>query len=206
MSRLGRLGSRLRTAPSGDSPPPEPWTLRGDFDRGSLPWMDAALASIDEYVESLGDAAPSAYDLREKLLVWMQLGYATLPGAIEDELIDVYLEDIAELFERRDAPTMLTLDPYGERAIDTLSAEDLKTPALRIMDFHNQSVAGKKLALHGSIVGFLEHVFQTSVLCMQTLTFIHGTQQAAHQDYAFVVAGIPSHLAAPSAWVGPAGS
>jgi hypothetical protein len=179
--------------------PTDPLLLRGDFDRATLPWLDGALATVDEYVESLGDAAPVDYDLRERLLIWLQLGYAVIPGAIEHELIDAYLEDVDELFERREGPTMLTLDPLGLRAIDTLRAEDLNTPALRIMDFHNQSIAGKKLALHSSIVSFLQHVFRHTVVCMQTLTFIHGTQQGAHQDYAFVVSGIPSHLAA--AWI-----
>jgi phytanoyl-CoA hydroxylase len=177
----------------------DPLQLRGDFDRDTLPWMDAALATVDDYVESLGDQSPAGYDLREGLLTWMQFGYAVLPGAAEHRLIDAYLEDVRELFERREGPTMLTLDPLGLRAIDTLTAEDLNTPALRIMDFHNQSVAGKRLALHSSIVSFLSHVFRHTVVCMQTLTFIHGTQQAAHQDYAFVVSGIPSHLAA--AWI-----
>jgi phytanoyl-CoA hydroxylase len=179
--------------------PTDPLQLRGDFDRATLPWMDAALATVDEYLESLGPAAAAEPDLRERLLMWMQFGYAVMPGAIEHELIDAYLADVEELFERREGPTMLTLDPLGLRPINTLSAEDLDTPALRIMDFHNQSIAGKKLALHSSIVSFLTHVFRHTVVCMQTLTFIHGTQQGAHQDYAFVVSGIPSHLAA--AWI-----
>jgi phytanoyl-CoA hydroxylase len=185
-------GLTLKTEPA----PQDPLQLRGDFDRATLPWMDAALATVDEYVESLGDQVPAGSDLRELLLSWLQFGYVVLPGAIEHRLIDAYLEDIGELFDGREGPTMLTLDPLGLRAINTLTADDLNTPALRVMDFHNQSIAGKKLALHPSIVSFLSHVFRQTIVCMQTLTFIHGTQQAAHQDYAFVVSGIPSHLAA----------
>ena len=178
---------------------PQPWDLRGDFDRATLPWIDAALVTVDDYIDSLGDNLPSGYDLREALMSWLQLGCVTFPGAVQAELIDAYLEDVAELFERREAPTMLSLEPYGERAMNTLDADDLETPALRIMDFHNQSIAGKKLALHPTVVSFLGHVFRHTVVCMQTLTFIHGTQQPAHQDYAFVVSSIPSHLAA--AWI-----
>ena len=177
----------------------DPLSLRGDFDRATLPWLDDALAAVDEYVRSLGGDAPSGYDLREQLLSWIQHGFAVLPGAVDVELVDAYLADVGELFSKREAPTMLNLAPYGERPINTLTAADLETPALRIMDFHNQSIAGKKLALDATIVDFLGHVFRETVVCMQTLTFIHGTQQGAHQDYAFVVAGIPSHLAA--AWI-----
>ncbi|MEA2462078.1 MAG: hypothetical protein QOH90_2255 [Actinomycetota bacterium] len=190
-----RLAARFRQRP----PPPEPWGLRGDFERETLPWLDAALAQVDDYVEALGDQAPATYDLREKLKLWLQFGYATLPGAAEHALIDAYLADVEELLTRRASPTMVTVHPLGDRAIDSLSAEDLDTPMMRIMDFHNQSIAGKKLAMTRSIIEFLGHVFRHTVVCMQTLTFIHGTQQAAHQDYAFVVAGIPSQLAA--AWI-----
>lgn len=193
---LDRLRSRLDPA---RRVAVDPFRLRGDFERDTLPWLDRPAAEVDDYVESLGAGAPSEYDLREKLMLWSQFGYATLPRAVDPALIDAYLEDVEELFERREGPTMLNLAPLGERAISTLSAEDLDTPTLRIMDFHNQSIAGKKLALHGAVTSFLGHVFRATPVCMQTLTFIHGTQQGAHQDYAFVVSGIPSHLAA--AWI-----
>jgi phytanoyl-CoA hydroxylase len=198
MARRFSLRERARRS-LGSDPVRDPGSLRGDFDRQTLPWLDDALARVDEYVDSLGQDAPAEYDLREQLLSWIQQGFATLPGAADAELIDAYLADVAELFEKREAPTMLSLAPYGERALNTLSAADLETPALRIMDFHNQSIAGKKLALNATVTDFLGHVFRETVVCMQTLTFIHGTQQGAHQDYAFVVAGIPSHLAA--AWI-----
>jgi ectoine hydroxylase-related dioxygenase (phytanoyl-CoA dioxygenase family) len=195
-----RLALRARARRRrGSDPVLDPSSLRGDFDRETLPWLDDPMARIDDYVGSLGDDAPTDYDLREQLLSWTQRGFATLSGVADTDLIDAYLADVGELFEKREAPTMVNVAPHGERAIDTLSAADLETPVLRIMDFHNQSVAGKKLALNAAIVGFLGHVFRETVVCMQTLTFIHGTQQGAHQDYAFVVAGIPSHLAA--AWI-----
>lgn len=197
--RRGRSPDQRPAAHEGKLAPGDPLSQRGDFDRDTLPWMDAVTASVDEYVGSLGEGATTDNDLRERLLNWMQFGYAVLPGAVEDRLVDAYVEDVAELFERREGPTRLTVDPLGIREINTLTGDDLNTQALRIMDFHNQSVAGKKLALHPSIVSFLTHVFRQTVVCMQTLTFVHGTQQAAHQDYAFVVSGIPSHLAA--AWV-----
>jgi ectoine hydroxylase-related dioxygenase (phytanoyl-CoA dioxygenase family) len=67
------------------------------------------------------------------------------------------------------------------------------------MDFHNASLAGKLIALHPRVLGFLGHVFRETVVAMQTLTFIRGSEQSTHQDYAYVVPAIPSHLAAT--WV-----
>jgi phytanoyl-CoA hydroxylase len=70
---------------------------------------------------------------------------------------------------------------------------------LRLMDFHNPSLAGKKISMHPAIMNFLRHVFRDVPVAMQTLTFIHGSEQYIHRDYAYVVPAIPSHLAAT--WV-----
>src|SRR5262249_30920636 len=77
--------------------------------------------------------------------------------------------------------------------------EDLEGHHVRIMDFHNNSIAGKKLMLDRTIVSFLEYIFRDQVVAMQTLTYKYSSQQGAHQDYAYVVAEIPSHLAA--SWI-----
>ena len=42
----------------------------------------------------------------------------------------------------------------------------------------------------------LGHALGDTVVAMQSLTFLRGSQQPVHQDFAYVVAGIPSHLAA----------
>lgn len=171
-----------------------------DFDRATLPWLDRYLGEIDAYVASLGDDAPTGYDLREKLLHWAQFGYVIFDQAIPHEMIDAYLADVDELYETRaQRGSMLNVEGFGEMPISELPEEALKSNHLRIMDFHNQSVAGKKLALHEHLTSFLRHIFGDTPVAMQTLTFIHGTEQPWHQDHAFVVAGIPSHLAA--SWI-----
>jgi ectoine hydroxylase-related dioxygenase (phytanoyl-CoA dioxygenase family) len=76
---------------------------------------------------------------------------------------------------------------------------DYHVHGLRIIDFHNSSIAGKKLSLHPTIVKFLELLFRQRPVAMQSLTFMKGTQQGIHQDFAYVLAGIPSHLAA--SWI-----
>jgi ectoine hydroxylase-related dioxygenase (phytanoyl-CoA dioxygenase family) len=70
---------------------------------------------------------------------------------------------------------------------------------LRITDFHNWSIAGKKLSLHPTIVKFLKLVFRQRPVAMQSLTFMKGTQQEIHQDFSYVIAEIPSHLTA--SWI-----
>jgi phytanoyl-CoA hydroxylase len=123
-----------------------------------------------------------------------------MPGAIEHDLIDAYLADVDELVATREGRhTLVNLEGYGVRPVSACSADQLAIPHLRIMDFHNASTAGKRMSMHPRIVTFLRHVFRDTPVGMQSLTFLHGSEQAWHQDYAFVVSSIPSHLAA--SWI-----
>jgi ectoine hydroxylase-related dioxygenase (phytanoyl-CoA dioxygenase family) len=45
----------------------------------------------------------------------------------------------------------------------------------------------------------LDAIFQQQVVVMQSLTFMYGSQQPTHQDFPWVTAKVPSHLAA--AWI-----
>jgi ectoine hydroxylase-related dioxygenase (phytanoyl-CoA dioxygenase family) len=168
------------------------------FAPDTLPWLDRPFAGVDDYVSSLDGRAEDG--LRERLLHWMQFGYVVLPAAIDHELIDAYLADVEEAFARREHSTNVMIEGYGVRALRECSPEQLAIKHLRVMDFHNASVAGKKLSLHPKIVGFLRHVFREPPVAMQTLTFMHSSEQATHQDFPFVVpTGYPSHLAA--SWI-----
>lgn len=170
-----------------------------DFDRETLPWLDRVARDVDDYVSSL-DGTAAEPDLRAQLLHWAQFGFVVVPGAVEHELIDAYLADIDELLASREAHrTLLNVDGHGVLPVSACSPEQLAVPRLRIMDFHNASVAGKQMSMHPRIVAFLRHVFRDTPVAMQTLTFLRGSQQIWHQDYAFVVSKIPSHLAA--SWI-----
>jgi hypothetical protein len=170
---------------------------RLDFDRATLPWLDRVYAEIDTYVDGLGDARPRSYDLREHLVFWLRNGYTVFRGAIEPALVDEYVADVAVLFGRNERfGTKLWVEGLGVRAAREFAPGDFANPHLRVMDFHNASVAGKRLSLHPEIVGFVRHLLRDDVVAMQTLTFVHGTEQSLHQDFAYVVSGVPSHLVA----------
>jgi len=164
-----------------------------------LPWLDRPAAAVDQYVAGLDLNEQARLDLRAKLLHWQQLGYVTFQGLIEPQLIDAYIADVEELFRERRHSVLLNIQGHGECQIRDTTPDMLKKHHLRLMDFHNLSIAAKKIALHPVIVDFLRHVFRDTPVVMQSLTFIHGSEQGTHQDYAYVVAGIPSHLAAT--WV-----
>ncbi len=169
------------------------------FDPETLPWLDRCYAEIDRYVSDLGSAAPD-YDLRAKLIDWLRNGYVVFEGAIEAELIDAYNADIDAVFsEPSRFGVRLNVEGYGTVPARDLPSEAFAHHHLRVMDLHNVSEAGKAIMLHPVLTGFLGHVFRDVVVGMQSLTFVHGTEQHAHQDYPYVVSGIMSHLAAT--WV-----
>lgn len=169
------------------------------FPDALVPWLDREDADVEAYVRSL-PAQPTGHDLAADLHRWRTDGYVLFEQAISHALIDQYLADLEELIEHHERyDVLINHHVRGIAAARDLSAEELRHPRLRFMDFHNASVAGKKLALARPVVSFLSHVFREPVVAMQTLTFLRGSQQEEHQDYAYVVSGNPSHLAA--SWI-----
>lgn len=167
-----------------------------EFAADTLPWLDRLQPEVDDYVARVGGSP----ELRDRLLHFGQFGFVTFPGLIDHDLIDCYLEDVDDLLAHRaGGETMVNVEGFGESPVSERTAEELANPHMRIMDFHNQSVAGKKIMLNETLVEFLAHVFRDTIVAMQSLTFIHGTEQTAHQDFAYVVPQVPSHLAAT--WV-----
>jgi phytanoyl-CoA hydroxylase len=168
-----------------------------EFDRETVPWLDKYYVEIQAYVADLPLDQRPAYDLSEQLIHWLRHGYATFPGLIEHGLIDAYLADIERLIsDRSTSGVSLQIHGYGEGPARGFPPEAFGETHLRIMDLHNASTAGKALALHPRIVEFLTHLFRAAPVAMQTLTFIYGSEQGSHQDFAYVVAEVPSHLAA----------
>jgi ectoine hydroxylase-related dioxygenase (phytanoyl-CoA dioxygenase family) len=173
---------------------------RLEFDPATLPWLDRVYAEIDAYLAGLDGSARPDYDLRHHLIQWMRLGYTTFPGLIAPALIDAYRADVDDLIHhRRGGDTLAMVEARGTRSVRDFDDTDLGIDHMRILDFHNESVAAKEIALHPRIVSFLGHVFREDVVMMQSLTFLKGSEQHAHQDFAYVVSEVPSHLAAT--WV-----
>lgn len=176
-----------------------------DFDQSRLPWIDHDDADIDGFVKAHPAFAALPYDMAEKLHFWQKNGYVVLEQVIPHTWIDVYLQDVEELIEhhnRYNSLVRIDLPEFAANPVQPVSAVSkaiLRGKYLKIMDFHNSSVAGKKLMLHPAIVTFLNAVFGDQTVAMQSLTFMHGSQQATHQDFAYVVSQEPSHLAA--SWI-----
>jgi phytanoyl-CoA hydroxylase len=170
-----------------------------EFDSATLPWMDTVLRQIDAYVASVESDPKERFALRGQLLFWMHYGYVILKGAVEPKLIDAYLADVYDLFDEKCLNVMISAGYNTYTPVKDWKDPDYYKHGLRIIDFHNSSVCAKKLSLHKNIVRFLTHIFRQQAVLMQSLTFMKSTQQEIHQDFAYVIAEIPSHMCA--SWV-----
>ncbi|GHB67962.1 phytanoyl-CoA dioxygenase family protein [Persicitalea jodogahamensis] len=176
-----------------------------EFDAATLPWIDHSEADIAAFVKNFTPRFPLTFDLDEKLRFWQKNGYVILEKVIPQELINAYWEDVEELIEHPEKYKLMTridlpkFEPVQERLIKDFPKEDLKGKYVKLNDFHHLSETGKNLMTHPAIVNFLEAIFQQQVVVMQSLTFMFGSQQPTHQDFPWVTAKIPSHLAA--AWI-----
>lgn len=176
-----------------------------EFNPSTVPWIDVPGADIEAFANRFTPRFKVSYDLKEKLAGWEKNGYAVLENIIPAEMIDRFLADVEQLTDepekhrlsvRIDLPEFL---PEQQRNISEFPKEALKGKYVKFNDFHNSSVAGKKLMAHPGIVTFLEAIFNQQVAVMQSLTFLYGSQQPTHQDFPWVTAKDPSHLAA--AWI-----
>ncbi len=174
-------------------------TPRLEFAPGSLPWLDRAQADVAAYVRAL-PAAERSEQLEARLLHWRRFGYVQLPNVVPHALIDAFLADMDELMNTRARHRVeVMVEGLGTQPIHAFSDEALRHPHMRYIDFHCASIAAKKIMLQREIVSFVGHLLRDRVVALQSLTFMRGSEQWMHQDYAFVVTGIPSHLAA--AWI-----
>ena len=100
------------------------------------------------------------FDLQEKLTFWEKNGYVILENIIPENLVDLYMKDVEELIQHKDqysTEIRIDLPEYVKNPVQPISAvpmDILMGRYIKINDFHNQSVYGKKLMLHSGIVGF----------------------------------------------------
>lgn len=186
-------------------PAEQPEKLITEFDYATLPWVDKEGADISAFVRQFPAAEALPYDLEEKMRFWKENGYVILNQVIPTAWLDQLWSEVEELIDHHENyKTLVRIDlpDYASNPVQPVSdvpKSVLNGPYIKFTDFHDSSVIGKKIMLHKNIVTFLQAIFGDKVIGMQSLLFKYGSQQATHQDFAYVVSEIPSHLAA--AWI-----
>lgn len=134
-------------------------------------------------------------DTAERMEQWHTQGFVVLPQAIDEALIDSYQCEIAQLKAQTPSPLLVTAASLSDPVPYSAEIEQQEL-SVRTVDDYFFSEASRNMLLHLPIMNFLSTVFEASPLLNQSLSFEHGSQQAVHQDTAFVRMNSPMKLAA----------
>ena len=104
-------------------------------------------------------------DAREEgaLRQFVEQGYAILPDVMDDELLETIGRELNDAIERK-----FEGYEYGT--------------SQRIQNLHLRYPGVKRLWKHPSVMRYLELIFGVPPRACQTLTYVFGSQQGAHQD------------------------
>lgn len=166
-----------------------------DYPAESLPWVDRKdfKKILREKLASGAVSEAEAEDLKS----WNRDGFVLWRGAVDADLIDELLQDYETAWRER--PCCQLFVPMKRPFLWADIGGRGEERSFRVMDFHNLSAAAAAIMMHPKVLSFMRLIFDEKPVGMQTLFFEHGSEQGAHQDFAYVQADILSHLAA--AWV-----
>ncbi|MBQ0934410.1 phytanoyl-CoA dioxygenase family protein [Ideonella paludis] len=148
-------------------------------------WIDQNNA-LDQ-ADRLGLDALAAADLRQ----FISQGYLVIPGAISEALAD---QIVADAHRVRSNPGDYVVRDKGAY-INPAHIEEFHL-GHRIIDLYAVSAAAREAVFTPRASRLLNLIFGEPALAIQSLYFEYGSQQAVHQDTAYVVSRKPLALAA----------
>ena len=133
-------------------------------------------------------------DLQAPLRKFVADGYVIFRKLIPDETIDCIVNDTQRCLETPEGYVVRNAGKYVDPAsLSVLGRGD------RVIDLYGVSAAARAAILHPTLCRFLGAIFDDPPIAMQSLSFNYGSQQAVHQDTAYVISSKPLHLAA--SWI-----
>lgn len=148
-------------------------------------WIDA-----EDAEDRLGSMTlePS---VRRDVETFIRNGYVIIPGAIPADEIDRIVEDTIAVYAN---PRRYVLK-YQGAYVDPVGLEALGR-GHRIVDMYAVSPAARRAVFAPPVSRMLQAIFGEPAIAMQSISFEFGSQQAIHQDTAYVIAQKPLALAA----------
>jgi len=131
-----------------------------------------------------------AEDQLRSLSSWREQGFLKLDNAVDHRLIDDYLDELETLKARSPSPLYVTSSTLEAPA--PFSAEVFAgNSSSRIVDDYFYSESARRLLFHPSITDYLSLFLASEPVLTQSLSFETGSEQAVHQDTAFVRMNAP---------------
>ena len=148
------------------------------------PWIDRASADIDA---AIGNEHLGTEQLQRALRDWKRDGLVVFENVIAHATIDAMKED-TDRFIDDPGRLPIALDVDGEmREMSEFTSEELRSRSrLKFYALVQFSKAARELSLHPVLTSFLKSIFEDRPSPMSSLTFVRGSQQPPHADYAYV--------------------
>ncbi len=124
---------------------------------------------------------------------WIDHGYVVLPGAVPRRRVDALRTDVERTWKR--PPEGLFVEHVVEGALMYAPMRpELRDGPHKVLDLHAFSKAARRALFSAPVQDFLEKLFERPPLAFQSLLFEYGSEQALHQDTAFVPLSSPMEL------------
>lgn len=131
------------------------------------------------------------HQTRADLGFFAEQGYVIISGAVSPELADRIVADAHAVLAR---PAGYVVRDKGQY-VDPAQMSGLQ-PGHRIIDLYAISPAAREAVFTPRVSNLLQAAFGEPAVAIQSLYFEYGSQQAIHQDTAYVVSRRPMALAA----------
>jgi len=151
-------------------------------------WIDKKDAS--EKIQSL----QLTDETRSHLEFFHEKGYTIFRNVVPAKLTDTIVQEMTSVSMHPERYVVRSAGKYIDPAtVKSLSAGH------RVIDIYGVSPAAREAIYQPAVADFLKTLFAEPAIAMQSLCFEYGSQQAIHQDTAYVVSSKPLSLAA--AWI-----
>jgi hypothetical protein len=160
-------------------------------------WTD--LTNAHEMIEGKAALGQITAEEAGQLQRWVEDGFVILPQAVSHELIDRLETDVEEIWDgRSSAHCFVEFYEAGQMVIYPAGPE-FKNKLNKLLDLYAHLRSAREVVFAPAILRFLTLIFERPALAFQGLCFRWGSQQAIHQDSAFVKVSSPLEFAA--SWV-----
>ncbi len=126
----------------------------------------------------------------ERFEGWMRKGYTVFEGPVSEEDVDLLREEVEGLWDQGAPEIQTELFENGVRRFEPLMPEFRNVPH-KILDLHGHLESARRVVFADPIRRFLLQLFERPPMAFQSLSFQYGTEQAMHQDTAYVVCRSP---------------
>lgn len=129
----------------------------------------------------------------ELLRSWMRNGYVILRNTVPQDILDDVVRDTDRIWETSDSRLLVHVG--GMQAVPPNETSRFGS-GNRLVDLYVFSEAAREAIFAYRIRRFLQLLFEDEILAFQGLSFERGSEQAVHQDTAYVVVSSPLKMAA----------